>query len=208
MRETPSAWQDGIMMDTTSPLHVLKARARRLLTQYRKVTDDTRTPLLRSLAETLVEMRSHFQRADGTPDWKGRSHAYRNFIHSLYADAGFTPEETATIQAAVRYHVGAVLRDHLDADTLVEYGLIKQTPRERSSDRRQARTALYNALAHGSVQGGALMSITAALNVLARIERSSVADLAEDERMLALRALTEVERESYRLRQAAIDAGE
>lgn len=193
-------------MLTLSNLDQLKKHAVDLLRQYCKAPDETRTPIVRSLAELLVDARSQFQRADGSPDWKGRSYAYRNFVNDVYRQANIPADEAATIQAAVRYHVGAVLRERLDDKTLRDYGLIKQSPKERSTERREARTALLNALSHGQVGGGTVMSLTAALNVLSNV-RPSETELTPEEQRLAVLVANEVEREVYRIRKTLLHAG-
>jgi hypothetical protein len=122
-------------------LTTLRAHLIQLLRRYQVTDPDGRTAILRELAEDLVSVRSHFGRADGSPDWKGGSHPYRVFVRDLFGEADVSKSQQAGIQAAIRYHVGAVLRQRLDADALAEYGLIPQTPRQRSADRRHARTA-------------------------------------------------------------------
>src|SRR5690606_21767333 len=126
-------------------------------------------------------VREQFTRPDGSPDWNGRSHAYRLRIRDLYSRAGITGEEMTSLQAAVRYHVSAVLRDRLDEDTLKEYGLISKTARERSRDRHHERSAILRALQSGGIAGGALLAISAARTSLDRLHIEQLDDLAPSE---------------------------
>lgn len=150
-----------------------------LLKRYRKASEEQRTRLLRELAGALVDAREHFQRPDGSPDWKGRSYPYRVFVREAYTDAGIPKDEQPTVQAAVRYHVGAVLRERLDDDTLADYDLIPRSPRERSQDRRESRSALLSALTARDLDGGALLALTTAYTLVARVEPKGLDGLDE-----------------------------
>lgn len=181
-------------------LPALRDEAATLLRKYRRASDGDRTRILRELADVLVSIRGLFTRPDGTPDWKGRSYAYRVFIRDLYGDAGYQKDEMHTVQAAVRYHLGTSLRERLDADTLTEYGLVPLTPRERSRDHRVNRTATLSALTARDLHGGALLAISAAYTVLSRLEPRALDDLDDRERAVAADTLRDLERRVTALR--------
>lgn len=186
------------MMDTTQARREILS----LLKKYRRAPQEQKTVLLRSLAECLVSVRENFLRPDGSPDWKGRSHPYRAFVGDIYSDAGLTGEEAATVQAAVRYHVGIVLRERLDDETLAEYGLISRNPRERSSDRRAEKSALVSALKHREVAGGALLAVSTAFTLLTGLDAKELSRLAPREAAVADETLADVERRVKALRRA------
>lgn len=182
-------------------LGALRRDVTRLLKKYLRTSDEERTPILRALAEDLVSAREHFTRDDGSPDWKGRSYPYRVWVRDVFADAGVPKDDLPTIQAAIRYHVGAVLRARLDEDTLAEYGLIPRSPKERSRDRRQGRTALLSALTSKDLAGGALMALTAASTVLSKVEPRDLDDLDGHAFEVAEATLGDLERRVKSLRR-------
>lgn len=138
---------------------------------------EERTAHLRTLAELLVEARAIFQRADGGPDWAGRSYAYRTFIHDLYKDAHYGEEDTRLTQQTVRHHVQERLREVLQPETLEEVGLKAETPNERMRGIRAVQRSLL-----GSVpQGGVLMALTAAATMLRVVTPESLAALDDRE---------------------------
>jgi hypothetical protein len=189
-------------MDTeTRTTEEARKEAVSLIKRYRRAAPEQKTTLLRQIAEVLVDVRQHFGRADGSPDWKGRTHAYRQYVAGIYGDAGLVGDEAATTQAAVRYHVGIVLRDRLDDDTLAAYGLIPRSPRERSQDRRAERTAIVHAVTHREVHGGALLAISTAFALLSRLDTAQLDELAERERGVAEETLADVERRVKALRR-------
>lgn len=119
------------------------------LRAYIHAEEEDRTSLLRRAAETLVDARAVFSTADGEPDWRGRSYAYRRWVREVYDEASLPRDELPAVQAAVRYHVGNVLRDRLSADELEDLGLRAVGPRERSVEKR-TRHAQILALFEGA----------------------------------------------------------
>lgn len=172
-----------------------------LLKAYRRTPAEGRTPLLRSLAGVLVAAREHFSRDDGTPDWKGRTYAYRTWVREVYGDAGFPTDELPTVQAAVRYHIGAALRERLDDDTLREYGLIERSPRERSQDRRAEKSALLSAFSAREHNGGALLALSAAYHLIERLQVEDLDSLGDREAGVAEETLADLERRVRQFRR-------
>lgn len=99
-----------------------------------------RTQVLRSLAEVVVELRSRTLE-NGTPDWAGRSWEYRQAAHAAYEAAGIPADAQAGIQAAIRYHVGNLLRERLTPEELQRAGLLGVSPRERIAAQRASLVA-------------------------------------------------------------------
>ncbi|WNN93673.1 hypothetical protein SEA_CALLINALLBARBZ_23 [Arthrobacter phage CallinAllBarbz] len=158
----------------------IQAKAIKSLKRYLRPegrdTDD-----LRAVARAFVEARAHFYTPKGDPDWTGRSHAYREWVREVMSSAHVPPSDLASLQAAIRYHVGAALREVLDAEQLADLGLRSDTPRERSVQKRERISETLNL-----VTGGAALTtpseILAALAVveatLRRIEATPNADEA------------------------------
>lgn len=185
------------MPDLTST----RADVKRLLKSYLRASEDERTPIYRSLAEHLVDARAHFTRSDGSPDWKGRSYPYRTWLRDVFVEAGIPKDVNATVQAAIRYHVGAVLRERLDEETLADYGLSPKTPKEQSADRRANRSALLNAINARDLAGGSLMAITTAHTILSKIAPKDVDELDGHAAEVADAALADLERRAKTLRR-------
>lgn len=183
----------------TRGLDEIRRHAKRLLKDYVRTPAEARTPILRQLAEDLVEAREHFLREDGTPDWKGRTYTYRLYVREIY-DA-LPRDEATSVQAAVRYHVGAVLRERVSEETLGEYGLSTESPREKSAERRQTRSAVINALSSRDLNGGALLALSAAYTILSRLDAEEVSDLDERGREVAEATLADMERRVKALRR-------
>lgn len=191
------------------PIASAQREATRLLKRYVSAPEEEKTPTLRRLAEILVHTRERFLRDDGTPDWNGRTHPYRAWVREIYSEANIADDDRATIQSAIRYHVGAVLRATLDEDTLQAYGLLPQTPRERSKDRRQNRSALLTALNSREIAGGALLALSTAFMVLTRVDPAEIVALPERERVVADNTLADLEKRVRAIRRrvsAATDA--
>ena len=95
------------------------------------------TEHLRDVATAFVDAREHFYTRDGLPDWLGSTHAYRQWTREAYDRAGVQASELSRLQAAVRYHVGNVVRERLDVQEVAELGLRQHSPRERAVEKRE-----------------------------------------------------------------------
>jgi len=195
------------MTNTKTGLDKLRDQALRLLLAYHSATPDTRTPLLRQLATVIVDAREHFLNDAGDPDWKGLTYAYRQWLHDLYDAGHFDKDERTTVQASVRYHLGAVLRERLSDDELTELGMMKETPKERSKERRTNRTALLNALTAGSMPQGDVLAISAVYSMLASVTGDAFAAMNERDREVLDSSLADIERRVKALRRR-LHAGE
>src|SRR4051794_5299906 len=89
----------------------------------RRYLTDHRTDHLKQLAEIVIQLRSAHTLEDGRTDWSGRSPAYRQSMADIYTRARVPPEKLDTVQAALRYHVGNLLRDRAKDEELGAVGL-------------------------------------------------------------------------------------
>lgn len=182
-------------------LNALKKKATRLLESYKSAEDESRTPIARRLAEILVEAREHFEDADGETDWRGKTYPYRVWVREIYDEANLRGEDGKRVQAAVRYHVGAALRARLSDEQRESLGLMPQSPRERSGERRAARSAVLNALNSRDVAGGALLALTALQAIAKRIDLDEVEGLDENAREVARATILDLERQLRALKK-------
>ena len=125
-----------------SPVEALLAQAIEALRSAQTLPPTERGGARRRAAEAIVSAREYFYTSDGRPDWSGRTRAYRDFIAEVYGNAGVTRDDLASEQAAVRYHVGNVVRERVSDADLEDAGYRVASPRQRSIDRRSARSEL------------------------------------------------------------------
>lgn len=132
------------------------------------------TVRLREVARAMVQAREQFTLMDGTPDWKGRSGDYRRWIGEALTEAGV--EDRHSLQSALRYHTGELIRQRLSERELEEYGFLPDSPRTQISERRSEMQSLYNLVA-GSGPIKQVDDREAALrlikHMLSRVERGS-----------------------------------
>lgn len=186
-------------------MSALKKSAADALRAYLSASDEQRTEKLRAAAEALVDAREHFYTSDGSPDWRGRSYAYRRWVGDVYSDANIPRDELATIQAAIRYHVGNVLRDRLSPEELEDLGLRSVGPRERSVEKRTRQAATLDLFQGGPIDEPeqALEALQAVDRILARINASTLRALPADGRKDARKTLAEASEALADLEKAA-----
>ena len=109
-----------------------------VLTRY---LEDHRTDHLRQLAEIVVRLRGEHTLEDGRKDWAGRSPAYRQSMADLYTRARVPEAKLDTVQAALRYHVGNLLRERAKGEELAAVGLSTVAPKQRLATARLASQA-------------------------------------------------------------------
>lgn len=97
----------------------------------RAYAQDRSTHQLKALAPLIVELRSRHSLKNGLPDWSGRSPEYRADMHWIYAEARIPADQLDTVQAALRYHVGNLLRERASLLDLEAVGLKATSPKER-----------------------------------------------------------------------------
>lgn len=118
-------------------------------------TETTKTILLRELARVVVELRSLFTTEDGRADWAGRSYSYRETVARIYSEAGIPPDSLESMQSALRYHIGNVLREVAPPTELADLGLKANRPVDRVKESRDRLAALARAGAAMEKQGRA-----------------------------------------------------
>lgn len=91
------------------------------------------TETYRRLAGVIVDLRKRFPNSQETgPDWRGTTQAYREAVAKMYEASGVEPDSVSNMQAAIRYHIGNVLRERLSAEELAAAGLKAEGPLQRS----------------------------------------------------------------------------
>ncbi|QOP65155.1 hypothetical protein PQD82_gp27 [Arthrobacter phage Phives] len=111
--------------------------------------DTERTDLLREAARLFIDARSHFFTAEGEPDWLGRTYAYRTWVREVMSAAHVPGDTITSLQAAIRYHSGNILRDRLDDEAIADLGLRKESPKERSVTKRVRTSGTLNLFGAG-----------------------------------------------------------
>jgi hypothetical protein len=160
--------------------------------------EDERTPHLRDVAEAYIDAREHFYTKDGEPDWAGRSYAYRQWIRETVTLAHLPHDGKQSIQAAVRYHLGNILRDRLDADTLESIGLRKDSPRERSVEKRAGVNALLRLVSGGAPLDNLNDVLDAAKAIHSALTRITPSDLPDSDAADAKAALADIAAEALK----------
>lgn len=183
---------------TTTNLTTLQDHAAAELARALVTADAERTEHLRAVAEDYVSARAYFYTRDGEPDWAGRSYAYRSWVRDVTSAANVPQSELGTIQAAIRYHIGNVLRERVPQDELTSHGLRAESPRERSIEKREGTSAALRML----TGGGPIATkeeIVAASEAFARaLRRVRLDDLPDVERHAAQAALMDLASEAVR----------
>lgn len=184
------------MTNTTAspaPLAEIQKTASSTIRRALNASDAERTDLLRDVARLFISAREHFFTREGEPDWLGRTYAYRTWVRTVMTEAHVPGDEVTTLQAAIRYHSGNVLRDRLDESAIADLGLRKESPRERSVEKRERSSGTLNIFGGGAELATAeeiIQLCTLTGRALARVNASSIAKLPAKDRKAAREALT------------------
>lgn len=122
----------------------IKAQAANYLRRALEKDPADRRGDYRAFADLAVELRGYFTH-DGMPDYAGKSYDLRAAMREIYGMAGLSATEGNAVKAILRYHVGNAIRETLDVETLEEYGLLPNDPRERQRMRRAEGAAEVSA---------------------------------------------------------------
>lgn len=148
--------------------------------------DSERTELLRTVADQFVRAREFFFNAEGEPDYLGRTGAYRRWVKETTTNAGVPREDLSNVQAAIRYHLGNILRERLDKETLEALGLRALSPKDRHTEKRGRQSSTLQLFGTG---GGPISAEEDLLSVahimertLQRVDLGSVAHLSPSAR--------------------------
>ncbi|WNO26045.1 hypothetical protein SEA_WILDWEST_26 [Arthrobacter phage Wildwest] len=179
---------------TASPatLAEIQKTASATISRALSASDSERTDLLRDVARLFIDARAHFFTREGEPDWLGRTYAYRTWVRSVMSEAHVPGDEVTTLQAAIRYHSGNVIRDRLDDDAIADLGLRKESPKERSVVKRERSSGTLNLFGGGAELATAeeiVQLCELAGRALARVNVSAIAKLPAKERREARAAL-------------------
>lgn len=136
--------------NSTKSLSSLTETATAALGRYYTGPEADRTERLRDTAKAFVAAREHFFTREGSPDWLGRTYAYRRWVREAMDAAHVPADDLPTIQSAIRYHTGNVLRDYLDPETLDALGLKHSSPRERSVEKRERNSGTLSLFGGGA----------------------------------------------------------
>jgi hypothetical protein len=143
--------------------------------------ESSKTAILKDLARVVVELRSRFHTDDGRTDWAGRSGPYREAVARIYSEAGVPTDSLDGMQAALRYHVGNVLREVAPAEELEDLGLKAARPVDRVKETRDRLAALARAGAAaegtGNKRADVFRMVTGAEVLLTRVTDDVLADL-------------------------------
>ncbi|MEU8840245.1 hypothetical protein AB0D97_14090 [Streptomyces roseus] len=113
----------------------LVARGVASLKRYQQISGE-QTTLLRNVARVLVEVRRR------TDNWSGRGKEYRDFAARIYSGAGIAPDSLDGVQAAVRYHIGNIIREVATPEQLEDHNLKVLGPADRWREQQKSRTAV------------------------------------------------------------------
>lgn len=101
-----------------------------------------RMALYEQVAQNLVTLRERSITTTGQPDWAGRTYEYRSMVRNIYASAGLSSDPNDPIKAALRYHLGKLLRERLSADELDDARLLRTHAGVRQHERFVSQSAL------------------------------------------------------------------
>lgn len=195
-------------MSRPQPLMPLDAIQREAVAAIRRHLVNPSTSDLRVIAAAFVDARAYFYTRDGDPDWRGRTAAYRRWVREVMGTANVPAAEVATLQAAVRYHTGNLLRERLDPDELADLGLRAEGPRERSIEKR-ARTAETLDLFGGGAPLDDADDMREAVRLMTlSLRRFRLAALADGERRAVGGGLRELSHDAAELAAEAAGGGE
>ncbi|WVX88014.1 hypothetical protein SEA_TFORTROY_26 [Arthrobacter phage TforTroy] len=177
---------------TPATLAEIQKAATTALSGSLSASDVERTDLLRGVARNFVDARAHFFNRNGEPDWTGRTHAYRSWVREVMSDARVPGDEVTTLQAAIRYHSGNVLRERLGDEAIADLGLRKESPRERSVEKRERTSETLGIFGAGG-EIATLAEIELLCTLAGRaLARVNTAGLAQGDRRKARAALAEL----------------
>lgn len=116
----------------------LRARGAAYAREYHRIHGG-QTVLLKNLAMVVWAIRLKHD------DPRGTTHDYRQEVAEMYRQASIPPDSLSGLQAAVRWHLGSIIRQQLPAKQIKELGLLDSSPTERQQDRRAVDSALLTA---------------------------------------------------------------
>jgi len=180
------------MTTNAKAIESLTEQAARLLGDYVQ-SGRTRADFLKACAAVIVDLRSHFKLEDGRTDWGGRSPAYRRAVHEIYLAAHVPTDRFDTVQAALRYHVGNLLRDRVPEDELAAVGLSGVSPKARLARNREVVSALSKSGSVGELTGDPVRLLIYAEALLDHVGEDVLSGLPSAQKAAARLALEGLE---------------
>ncbi|MFB7919240.1 hypothetical protein [Streptomyces sp. NPDC056061] len=117
---------------------LLIARGAAYAREYVRIQGN-QTTLLKNLAVVIVSLRVR------RGELRGTSHEYRQIVAGMYRQAGIGPAGSDSLQTAVRWHVGNLLRRVATPRELERADLKPTSPLERQQDSRAVTAKLAKA---------------------------------------------------------------
>jgi hypothetical protein len=134
--EVDQAWDDdSVELLTDKSENQLVAKGVVLLQRYQR----NRTETLRELARVVVSLRMKYKYKDLT-DWGGNNGEYRKKITEMYQRAGLDKDSESSMQKALRYHVGVIVRKTAPVKELETLGIIPKTQSQRQLEKGATTT--------------------------------------------------------------------
>ncbi|MFD0044759.1 hypothetical protein ACFVGV_06165 [Pseudarthrobacter scleromae] len=190
-----------------SSLNDIQIAAINSLRNYLKGAEDEKTAHLRAVATSFVDARQHFFTPQGEPDWLGRTHAYRTWVRETMRLADVQQSNLTTVQAAIRYHIGNIVRERMDADTIQGLGLRSSSPKQRSVEKRGRHSEVLNIFGNGGAEIVDPDEIVVAVGMmeaaLARMSVEAIAGMDAQTRKTIREAIEGVELRLHDLAAAA-----
>jgi hypothetical protein len=190
-----------------SSLNDIQIAAINSLRNYMKGAEGEKTAHLRAVAAAFVDSREHFFTPQGEPDWLGRTHAYRTWVRETMRLADVQQADLTTVQAAIRYHIGNIVRERMDADTIEGLGLRSSSPKQRSVEKRGRNSEVLSIFGNGGQELVAADEILVAVGMmeaaLARVSAEAVAAMDAKTRKTIRASLEGVESRLHELAEAA-----
>lgn len=129
--EMDSAWDaDSVDLVDNKTTNQLIARGAFLIQKYQK----SRTELLRELAVVAVSLRKKHSYKD-MPDWGGNTKEYKDCIAAMYRKAGVDKDSESSMQKALRYHIGVVIRKVAPVEHLKTLGILETPQSQRQLEK-------------------------------------------------------------------------
>jgi hypothetical protein len=175
--------------DSLTPVVEIQRKSINALRRYVSARDEDswrKTPYLRAVAEQFVILRELFLNERGEPDWRGQTWEYKQAVQEVFTLGGIPSDEHETVSAAIRYHVGNILRDKLDESEITGIGLRVAKPSERGNERR-ARQQETLAKLQGAGKSASADLLSSSLAMLSEVEPDSI-------RMAGIRERHEIEK--------------
>lgn len=118
--------------------------------QIQKLLREKNLPSEKRAAGLLAEVRiNHFMSNDGSPDYQGRSWAYRTWFGELLDSLNLSADDRTKLQGRLRFHTGNALREKVPAEELEAHGLKRVSPMQRGKANYEQRSTPHRILRSG-----------------------------------------------------------